>query len=139
VHTNSIKWFKNGHRLADEGHHSKSEDHQKLNSSNMLIEKKVLNEQVFTSLHIRQSTMNDAGVYMCKFGHMHDKIYVDVIINDSGLKYKSSSEVRSNDETQPSQLDFLNSSAKSFAQQNKLIIFFTSAAFFLILIFPTIN
>ncbi len=148
VHTNSIKWFKNGHRLADEGHHQgkageeNTHHHKQLNATNTLIEKKVINEQVFTSLYIRHAGMNDAGVYMCKFGHIHDKIFVDVIINDSGsgVKHKSSAEVRSNDETQPSQLDFLNSAGKAFAfyENKSIILLSTSVAFFFTFYFPKI-
>jgi hypothetical protein len=115
VHTNSIRWYKNGHRLADDSHHVEhGHNKSSVSSGGPVIERKALNEQqVFTSLFIRQAGLNDAGVYLCKFGHMQDKIFVDVIINDSsGLKYKSSSEIRSNDELQPSQLDFLNSATR---------------------------
>ena len=95
--------YKNNERLnedhthiSDEKKHSKH--NFKHNNSNLVIEKKILNDNMFTSLYIRQSSLNDAGVYMCKFGHLHDKIYVDVIVNDISLKYRSS-EIRSNDDS----------------------------------------
>lgn len=48
---------------------------------------------MYSSLYIKHSTVNDAGTYLCKFGHLHDKIHVDVLLGDSKQKEKSSGKI----------------------------------------------
>lgn len=75
VRLSNIKWFRNGHRIVDEAA-----------ANEFLIEKKVHNDHIFTTLLIKHATPNDAGIYMCKFGLVSEKIHVDVVVGDEKIK-----------------------------------------------------
>lgn len=75
VRLSTIKWYRNGHRIADE-----------TNLNEFLVEKKVLDDHIYTTLAIKHATIADAGIYVCKFGHMSEKIFVDVLTGDERIK-----------------------------------------------------
>lgn len=98
VRLSSVKWYKNGHRIATNNHKKISTYSDK--------------DFMHTSLLIEKSTYNDAGSYSCKFDHMHARIHVHVVsadknarlINNASLIPKSTSE-RSNPDKNDSYFD----------------------------------
>ena len=63
-----------------------------------LIDRKPSNNHIVSTLSIKHATLNDAGTYTCKFGHLKETIHVNVAVSGDKLK---SSEIRSNpDENQ---------------------------------------
>jgi hypothetical protein len=77
VRLSHIKWFRNGHKLADEG------------DTDLVIEKKppAVDDYLSTSLVIKHASLSDSGIYSCKFGHLTEKIQVDVVVNgDRSIK-----------------------------------------------------
>lgn len=66
----NINWYKDKERIEE-----LSDSHE--------IERKILNQrQAYSSLIIKNARIEDAGTYICRFGHHHDKIYVDVLSNN---------------------------------------------------------
>lgn len=75
VRLSHIKWLHNGHRL-DESI-----------TSEMIVDKKVHHDHIYTTLFIKHASANDAGVYVCKFGQTAgEKIFVDVVVGDEKVK-----------------------------------------------------
>ena len=81
VRLSAIKWFRNGHRISDEA-----------NLNEFLVEKNVFDDHIYTTLAIKHATPADAGIYVCKFGQMSEKILVDVLTGDE--KIKSSGKIK---------------------------------------------
>ena len=78
VRLSNIKWYRNGHKLVEESQ----------TPNGPIIDRKPVNNHLYSTLHIKQATLNDAGTYTCKFGHLKETIHVSVAI--SGDKLKSS-------------------------------------------------
>lgn len=77
VRLSLIKWYRNGHKLSEDS------------DSDMVIEKKppTNDEYLSTSLLIKHASLSDSGIYSCKFGHLTEKIQVDVVVNgDRSIK-----------------------------------------------------
>ncbi|CAF0819170.1 unnamed protein product [Brachionus calyciflorus] len=75
VRHHNINWYRYKEKLSDESENHKIERHTKSNNNN----------QAYTSLSIKKTSLEDAGVYFCRFGQFHDKIHVDVISSESNL------------------------------------------------------
>ena len=99
VRMSSVKWYRNGHRIASNHHANISISTDK--------------DFMHTSILIAKSTLADAGSYSCKFDHIHARTHVNVVaasgksrqsIHNPGLMPKSTSE-RSNPETNGSIFD----------------------------------
>jgi hypothetical protein len=78
VRLSHIKWYRNGHKLNEEPQ----------TANNLVIERKSANNHLYSTLNIKQATLNDAGTYTCKFGHLKETMHVNVAV--SGDKLKSS-------------------------------------------------
>lgn len=90
VRLSHIKWYRNGHKLVEEPEAS--------SNHGLIIERKPINNHLHSTLLIKQATLNDAGTYTCKFGHLKSDMHVNVAVSGDKLK---SSEIRSNpDENQ---------------------------------------
>ena len=70
-----IKWYRNGQKVSEE-------------DPDVRIEKKTsVDDYLTTSLVIKHASLSDTGIYSCKFGHLAEKIQVDVLINgDRSIK-----------------------------------------------------
>ena len=90
VRLSNVKWFHNGHQVLEE-----------TESGEVLIEKKMPldyeqsdHPNIFsTSLIKKHATFDDSGFYTCKFGHLSEKIQVEVS-NGSEYSFSSSGKLR---------------------------------------------
>ena len=98
VRMSTIKWYRNGHKLTE--------------NARITIEKHAADDLMHSYLIINESTMNDAGIYSCKFDKLHGRIHVDIIVADERKQVVKSSLPRSNPE-----------SAESYFSANSLFAF----------------
>jgi hypothetical protein len=103
VRLSTIKWYRNGHKLTE--------------SSHVKIERDSINEYIHSNLIIKEATLNDAGVYTCKFDKLHNKIHVDVIASDEkNRQLMKSSITRSNPEKSEATTYFSANSLFAFSK-----------------------
>jgi len=124
VRLSQVKWLRNGHRIIDEA-----------NLNDFLVEKKFHNDHIYSSLYIKHAKIEDAGVYLCKFGHLSEKIYVDVVIGDEKIK---SAEIRSNQEDESDVVPSISQSISDAMFSSSYTVSPTSFSRFLAILFTTL-
>lgn len=93
VRLSHIKWFKNGLRIKSGSKHNNRSSYPiieknpppppqgNVNSNNI---NDANSNFMSTTLFIKHATLDDSGVYACKFGHLKEQIELNVVVSGAG-------------------------------------------------------